>query len=254
MRKHRTINIKFPNKNGDMLSGKLEMPIDENPIAFGVFMHCFTCTKEFFAPTRVSKALADRGIAMLRFDFAGLGASQGDFSETTFITNVNDVLSAAEMLSNDYDAPSLLIGHSMGGANALAATRFLPDIKAVATIGSPSDPRHVLRYFKEHEKLFELNGFIEIIVAGRKYTLNKSFIEDMKKQDVGRDTRDFSGAVFVFQSPNDDMVSYDNAKKIYERATEPKLLIDMDDASHMLDKKSDADKIADILCNWIEAN
>lgn len=252
MRQHKTIRVTFPNQNGDILSGRLEMPLEKEPTHFGVFSHCFTCSKEFFAPTKVCKALADRGIAMLRFDFTGLGDSAGDFADSSFSTNIGDVVAASEFLVSEYGAPaSLLIGHSFGGTTSLAATRLLPEVKTVATIGSPQDPSHVLRHFEEHQELFERNGFIEIVVAGREYTLKKSFLEDLDSHDVAQDTADFDGAVFVFQSPVDDMVRWQNAETIYNRASDPRFLIRMEGVSHMLDKQDDAQNVAEILTDWI---
>lgn len=252
MQKHKTIAVKFKNKDGFRLSGKLEIPTEVKIRHFGIFSHCFTCSKEFFAPTRVSKALADMGIAMLRFDFMGLGDSEGDFANTTFSGNIADIMSAFDFLSSNYKKPEILVGHSMGGANMLAVANKLDNIKLVATIGSPSDPAHVLKYFNDHKKFFEKNGKIKINIAGRNYILKKSFLDDMEKCNVAIDTKEFNnGATFVFQSPDDDMVSYDNAKMIYKRATEPKFLIRMEGKSHMLDDVKDANKVADTISNWL---
>lgn len=253
MRQHKTIRVTFPNQNGDMIAGRLEMPIDEQPTHIGLFSHCFTCSKEFFAPTKVSKALADRGIAMMRFDFTGLGDSEGDFSSSSFSTNIGDLCAGAQFLEDEYGiAPSLLIGHSFGGTTSLAATQHLPAVEAVATIGSPQDPSHVMRHFEQHQQLLERDGFIEIEVAGRKYTLKKSFMDDLGSHDVEKNTRDFDGAVFVFQSPEDDMVDWKNAEVIYERASDPRFLIRMDGVSHMLDRPEEAAMVAYVLSSWLQ--
>ena len=253
MRQHKTVPVTFPNRNGDPLAGRLELPLDREISHFGLFMHCFTCSKEFFAPSKTCKALADRGVAMLRFDFTGLGESGGSFSDSTFSTSLGDVLSAADFLRTQYQAPSLLVGHSMGGAAALAATRELgAAIQAVATIGSPRDPAHVLRHFEDHQQLLETDGKVELVVAGRQYFLKKEFFSDMASHDVAQDTRDFGGAVFVFHAPEDDMVDFSNAKVIYDRASGPRFLISMDGATHMLDKPEDAALVADILSSWLQ--
>lgn len=253
MRQHKTVPVKFPNRNGDLLAGRLELPTDREATHFGLFMHCFTCSKEFFAPSKTCKALADRGIAMLRFDFTGLGESGGSFSDSTFSTSLGDVLSAADFLRRQYQAPALLVGHSMGGAAALAATRELGGgIKAVATIGSPRDPAHVLRHFEDHQQLLETDGKVELVVAGRQYFLKKDFFSDMASHDVAQDTRDFGGAVFVFHAPEDDMVYFSDAKVIYDRASGPRFLISMDGATHMLDKPEDAALVADVLSGWLQ--
>ncbi len=251
MRQYKTVPVSFPNMGGDRLSGRLELPVEGKPTHFGIFAHCFTCGKDFFAPSKVSKALAAHGVAMLRFDFTGLGESKGSFADSTFSTSLGDILSAAKFLRNNYAAPSLLVGHSMGGAAALAASSDLDDIEAVAVIGSPCDPAHVLRHFKDHEQMIERAGAIELNVAGREYVLKKSFFDDLDNHDVEQDTRNFGGAVFVFHAPDDDMVSFKKAETIYERFGTG-FLIRMEGASHMLDQREDAAKIADILAGWLQ--
>ena len=242
----------FIGADGQHLSGRLDLP--DGPVSsYALFAHCFTCTKNSLAAVRVSKALTALGYGVLRFDFTGLGESGGSFSDSTFSTSLDDVLSAADFLRTQYQAPALLVGHSMGGAAALAATRELGSgIKAVATIGSPRDPAHVLRHFEDHQQLLETDGKVELVVAGRQYFLKKDFFSDMASHDVAQDTRDFGGAVFVFHAPEDDMVDFSNAKVIYDRASGPRFLISMDGATHMLDKPEDAALVADILSGWLQ--
>ena len=176
MRDFKTISIDVENTRDAVLSAKLEMPADEKPHGFAIFSNCFTCEKEFFAPKRVARALAAKGIATARFDFTGLGKSTGRFSDTNFTTNVEDIQTIAAKIKADYGADiDLLIGHSFGGAASIGAAVSFPTLKAVATIGSPKDPRHVMRHFEEHAQIFERDGMVEITVAGRTYILKKQF-------------------------------------------------------------------------------
>jgi len=245
----------FDNGRGDLLSGRMELPKDQAPLTFGIFANCFTCAKEFFAPTKVSRALAEQGIAMLRFDFTGLGKSEGFFPDTNFSTKIEDLKAASKAIYNEFGkTPELLVGHSLGGAAALAATAHLPDIKTAATIGSPRGPGHVLRHFEEHQQIMEQEGKIEITVADRKYILKKQFLEDLDLHNLKENTQNFKGAIFVFHAPDDDMVAFENAQTIFDRATEPRFLHQMDGAGHMIEKQQDTDFIAQTLANWIEKN
>lgn len=252
--KRKTIIFDFTNDRGNTLSGRLELPKDGDPVAYGVFANCFTCMKEFFAPTRVCRGLAERGIAMLRFDFTGLGESEGSFTDGNFGTNISDILSASSALEKGFgQSPMLLIGHSLGGAAALAASAELPSLKAVATIGSPKDPNHVLRHFQDQDQLIEHDDVIELKVADRTYLLKKQFLDNLSAHDVAQNTADFGGASFVFQAPKDDMVKAINAQEIYDRAVEPKFLHMMgDDVGHMLDRPQDTEYVAETLSVWLK--
>lgn len=255
MKNYKTISYDLENDRGDTLSARLEMPADEKPHAFGIFSNCFTCEKEFFAPKRVCRALAERGIAMVRFDFTGLGESGGDFSDTNFTTNLLDIKSIAAKIKQDFNTDvSLLIGHSFGGAASLGFAHNNPSIRAVATLGSPKDPRHVMRHFEENAQVFEKNGMVEISVAGRKYILKKQFSDDVKSHDIEQKTRELKAALFVFHDPQDEMVKYQNAIDIYERATAEKYLITIEDSGHMLPNLKDAQYMANILANWMINN
>ncbi len=250
--KRKTEIFNFDNGRGDILSGRMELPRDAEPTHFGIFANCFTCAKEFFAPTRTSRALAERGIAMLRFDFTGLGESEGTFSDTNFTTKIQDICAAAKAIKEKYGHDvSLVIGHSLGGAAAIASTAHLPSAKAVATIGAPRDPDHVMRHFREKEQVLERDGQIEIDVAGRKYILKQHFMDDLSMHHVAKDTADFEGGVFVFHAPEDDMVVFENAKIIYERANEPKFFYEMPGAGHMFEDPVRIGEIADALTNFL---
>ena len=252
MKNYKTISIDVENSQGAILSARLEMPADEKPRAFGIFSNCFTCEKEFFAPKRVCRALAGRGIAMVRFDFMGLGKSTGDFSDTNFTTNIDDIMTIAKKIKADYGADiDLLIGHSFGGAASIGASGQFPSLKALATLGSPKDPRHVMRHFEENAQILERDGMVEITVAGRTYCLKKQFSEDVKAHDIETETRNLKAALFVFHDPLDEMVAWQNALDIYERGSGEKYLVELKDAGHMLNNKADAEYMADILSNYL---
>lgn len=249
---YQTENFDLDNGNGEMLSARLELPTNGDIKAYGIFANCFTCEKEFFAPKRVSRALAARGIGMVRFDFTGLGKSEGDFSDSNFSTHIRDLGAIADKLKAEFgQGPSLLVGHSFGGPAALALTETIDSIRAVATIGAPKDPRHVMRHFEEHQQILEREGMIEINVAGRKYTLKKQFAEDVKSFDVESQTRAFKGGIFVFHDPEDDMVRYQNAKEIFDRAGGAAWLVTLKDAGHMLGDIKQTKYVGDLLADWL---
>ncbi len=255
MKKYKTISFDLENDRGHIISAYLEMPADEKPRSFGIFSNCFTCEKEFFAPKRVSRAMAERGIAMVRFDFTGLGKSGGNFSDTNFTTNILDIKSVADKIKEEYDQDiSLLIGHSFGGAASIGFAHQRPSVKAVATLGSPKDPRHVMRHFEENAQVMEKDGQIEISVAGRTYILKKQFIQDVKSHDIEQITRKLKCAVFVFHDPDDEMVTYQNALDIYDRARAEKYLITIQGSGHMLPEIKDAEYMANILSSWMINN
>lgn len=255
MKNYKTISFDLENDRGYILSAMLEMPADEKPRAFGIFSNCFTCEKEFFAPKRVSRALAERGIAMVRFDFTGLGKSGGDFSDTNFTTNILDIKSIADKIRADFGQDvSLLVGHSFGGAASLGFAHDRPSVRAVATLGSPKDPRHVMRHFEDNAQILMKDGKVEITVAGRKYILKKQFTEDVKSHDIEQKTRDLNAALFVFHDPKDEMVTYQNAIDIYDRGSAEKYLVTIEDSGHMLPNLKDAQYMANILANWMINN
>ena len=252
MKHYKTISIDVENTRGAVLSARLEMPADENPKAFGIFSNCFTCEKEFFAPKRVSRALASRGLAMARFDFMGLGKSGGDFSDTNFTTNIEDIQTIAKKIKADYGADiDLLIGHSFGGAASIGAAASFPHLKALATLGSPKNPRHVMRHFEDNAQILERDGMVEITVAGRTYILKKQFVEDVKSHDIEDETRNLNAALFVFHDPLDEMVAWQNALDIYARGSGEKYLVEIKDSGHMLPNASDAEYMADILAGYV---
>ena len=249
-----TRNFDLDNGRGDTLSARLEYPTEHPPVGFAIFANCFTCEKEFFAPKRITRALAEQSIAAVRFDFTGLGESGGDFSQTNFTTNLQDMRAVAEKIKAEFGLyPELLLGHSFGGAAAIGLAAILGNdtIKTVATIGAPKDPRHVMRHFEEHQQILKRDGMIEITVANRTYTLRQQFADDVKSHDIESKTRAFTGGLFVFHDPKDDMVKFENAVEIFDRGGGPSYLIRMDGAGHMLSNTKATSYVADTLTDWI---
>jgi len=239
----------FRNTAGQTLSGRLELPV-ATPRAFVVFAHCFTCTSKVKAATRISRALCDLGMAVLRFDFTGLGDSEGDFANTDFSSNVADLVAAARSLEQTHDAPQLLIGHSLGGAAVLMAAERLPAVKAVATIGAPSDPAHVTHLLSQHLDRIEEHGEATIQLGGRPFTIKRQFIEDLQSQSLAQRVGQLGRPLLIFHAPGDQIVGIDNAREIFEAARHPKSFVSLDDADHLVTRGDDARFIADTLAGW----
>ncbi len=241
----------FANKKGEVLSGRLELPTVP-PRAFALFAHCFTCSKDFVAATVIAKTLAESGIGVLRFDFTGLGGSGGDFSNTNFSSNVEDLISACNHLSREYEAPQLLIGHSLGGAAVLKAATQMDSVKAVVTIAAPSDVRHLTRLFEDKMETMEKEGQVNIKLGGRSFTIKKQFLDDISHTDILGCLKDFRKALLVMHAPHDTSVSIDHAAKIFQAAKHPKSFISLDNADHLLSKRSDARYAARVCAAWLD--
>ncbi len=238
--------IEFENDAGETLSARLEVPASA-PRAHALFAHCFTCSKNVAAAVRISRELCARGIAVLRFDFTGLGESEGDFAETSFSSNVRDLVAAAAWLRENGGAPEILVGHSLGGAAVLAATNEIPEVRAVATIGAPSDPGHLQHLFDADTEEIERTGRASVTIAGRPFQVSREFLEDIAEQKLEPRLRELSRALFIFHSPDDDVVSIDHARRIYSAAKHPKSFISLDGADHLLTRAADAEYVAESL-------
>jgi putative redox protein len=241
--------LEFPGSRGARLAARLELPEGE-PTAYALFAHCFACSKESFAATRISAALAERGIAVLRFDFTGLGGSDGDFASTDFSSNVGDLIAAAEFLRSTRRAPRLLIGHSLGGAAVLAAARAIPEATAVATIGAPFEPAHVKRLLAPAVAEIEAAGEAEVVLAGRKFRIRKEFLDDIASQQSREAIAGLRKALLILHAPRDAMVSIDEAGRIFQAARHPKSFVSLDDADHLLTRRDDAAYVAAVLAAW----
>jgi uncharacterized OsmC-like protein/alpha/beta superfamily hydrolase len=246
----RTIRCHFPNAQGLSLSASLDLPLGINPRAYAIFAHCFTCGKNLRGERNISLALTQAGIAVLRFDFAGVGESEGEFYDTNFSTNVSDIQAAADFLAEQHEAPSLLVGHSLGGAAALLAGKSLPSVQAIATIGAPSQPAHVKHLFAAIEKRVREEGEGQILIGGKTITIRKHFLEDIEGLDLHEEIHALRKSLLVMHSPQDQIVGIDNAREIYKAAFHPKSFLTIDEADHLLLKKADALYAGQMIASW----
>ncbi|MER5917203.1 alpha/beta fold hydrolase [Streptomyces sp. NPDC001982] len=245
----RTTVVAFPGAHGQSLAGRLEQPPGDVS-AYALFAHCFTCSKDSAATVRIARALAERGVAALRFDFTGLGESGGEFSQTNFTSTVDDLVSAADYLRGSHQAPALLIGHSLGGAAAIAAAERIPEVQAVATIGAPADPWHVQHLLAPIRDRIASDGEAELSLGGRTFLIREQFLEDLAEQPQQRRIRELGCPLLVMHSPQDEVVGIGNASDIYKRALHPKSFVSLDGADHMLTRQDDAAYAAGILAQW----
>lgn len=241
--------VRFPGSLGAELDARLDMPALP-PRAFALFAHCFTCSKESKAATYVSLALAEQGIAVLRFDFTGLGGSGGDFADTGFSSNVADLIAATDWLRENHGAPAILIGHSLGGAAVLAAAGRIPEVRAVATIAAPYEPAHVKGLLKSSVEEIAATGEAEVELAGRRFRIRRDFLEDLESQSQRQAIAALRRPLLVMHSPVDDTVAIDNATGIFTAAKHPKSFVSLDTADHLLTRREDARYAAAVLAAW----
>ncbi|MDH3218348.1 MAG: bifunctional alpha/beta hydrolase/OsmC family protein [Gammaproteobacteria bacterium] len=245
------IRLGFENSTGETLVGLLELPDRMDQVSsFALFAHCFTCGKDIAAASRISRALAARGIAVLRFDFTGLGSSDGDFANTNFSSNVDDLLCAAKALEARYQAPQILIGHSLGGAAVLSAASRIESVRAVVTIGAPATAEHVAHLFRDKEADIRQQGEAVVELAGREFSIKSQFLEDIERYSSTAKIRDLDAALLVFHSPLDTIVPIDEAARIYQAARHPKSFISLDRADHLLSKAADAEYVGSTIASW----
>ena len=241
--------FQFTGSEGQQLAATLDMP-EREPIAYALFAHCFTCGKDVLAAKRIAVALAAKGIAVLRFDFTGLGSSEGDFANSTFSSNVADLVRAADHLRETRGAPAILIGHSLGGAAVLAAAGQIPDAKAVVTIAAPSDPAHVTNFFKDKIDDIRKQGKVEVSLAGRPFTIKREFLDDIAEHGLMAHVEKLHKALLIMHSPTDDTVGIENATKIFVTAKHPKSFVSLSGADHLLMHKGDAAYVAEMIAAW----
>lgn len=244
--------VQFTNDEGETLAAILETPENSETRACALFAHCFTCSKDLRAVRAISKGLADEGIAVLRFDFTGLGESQGDFADSNFSSNVSDIVSAGRFLSEQQSGPSILIGHSLGGAAVLRAAEQLDSVKAVATIGAPADPEHVTHLLSSSEQEIEESGEAEVTLAGRKFKFKKQFLDDLRDGSIEGCVRGLDRALMIFHSPVDEIVPVENAAILFKLARHPRSFVSLDNADHLLTKTRDAEYVARVLAAWAD--
>ncbi|MEP3049648.1 MAG: bifunctional alpha/beta hydrolase/OsmC family protein [Roseibium sp.] len=246
---NRPLKLEFDGAHGAKLAARLDLPAGKIK-AFALFAHCFTCSKDIPAARHIAGALSAEGIAVLRFDFTGLGGSGGDFSSTGFSSNLEDLKLAADFLRQNYDAPQLLIGHSLGGAAILSVAADIPEARAVVTLGAPSDATHVVHNFAEAVSDIREQGAVEVSLAGRPFTIRREFIEDLEKQSVLNSAARLGKALLVMHGPLDETVGVDNATNIFVAAKHPKSFVSLDKADHLLTGKGDAEYAARVIACW----
>ncbi|MEX2627653.1 MAG: alpha/beta fold hydrolase [Ilumatobacteraceae bacterium] len=243
--------ISFPGSRGADLAARLDLPAGP-PRAFALVAHCFTCSADLSALRRLASGLTERGIGVLRFDFTGLGSSEGEFANTDFTSDVGDLVAAADWLREHHRAPQLLIGHSLGGAAVVVAAERVPEVRAVATIGAPSDTEHLLGWFSESLDEIERVGRAEIDLAGRSFMINADFVADLRRHVVTDRAAELDAALLVLHSPIDQSVSVDHAARLYEAARHPKSFVGLDGADHLLSDPTDAAFAASMIAAWAE--
>lgn len=246
----RSGKITFHNKEGHRLAAQIDFPVTGKPSHFAIFAHCFTCNKNLNAVRSISRALTQNQMAVLRFDFTGLGDSEGEFEETNFSSNVEDLISAAEYLKNNYQAPELLVGHSLGGAAVLFAANKIESVMALASIGAPSHPEHVQKLMSEKIEKIDKVGSAEVNIGGRPFRIKKQFLEDIRNTDYSFSKIRKHPSLLVMHSPQDVVVEIENARQIYERANHPKSFITLDGADHLLSNKDDAQYAGEVISKW----
>jgi putative redox protein len=240
----------FENKEGHSLVGRLELPANQHPHNFAIFAHCFTCNKNLAAVRNIGKALTSNGFGVLRFDFTGLGESEGDFGDTNFSGNVEDLIAASDYLNDNYSAPTLLIGHSLGGAAAIYAAAQVNSIKAVATVGAPSNPKHVQRLLQSSVDEIKKNGKAIVNLSGRDFTIKKQFLDDLERKTLTETVKNLRKPILIMHSPQDSTVSIKNAEEIYRAAHHPKSFISLDGADHLLMNKKDSIYVGEVISGW----
>jgi uncharacterized OsmC-like protein/fermentation-respiration switch protein FrsA (DUF1100 family) len=244
-----TERFQFTGEGGHQLAATLDLP-EHEPLAYALFAHCFTCGKDGLAAKRIAVALAANGIAVLRFDFTGLGSSEGDFANATFSSNVADLIHAADHLREGRRAPSILIGHSLGGAAILAAAEKIPEAKAVVTIAAPSDPAHVTGLFKDQIDDIRAQGRVEVSLAGRLFPITREFLDDIAQHELMAHVANLHKSLLIMHAPTDDTVGIDNATRIFVAAKHPKSFVSLAGADHLLSERRDSLYVADVIAAW----
>jgi putative redox protein len=242
--------LKFPGSLGHQLGAQLDLPEEGEPRAYALFAHCFTCTKDLKAVYHIDQALTSEGIAVFRFDFTGLGESEGDFTETDFTSNVGDLVAAARHMEQTLEAPKVLIGHSLGGAAVLKAALEIPSCRAVATIAAPAEPGQLSRRLVGRKEEAERSGEAVLRLGGRTFRIRKEFFDDLEEGRMEQTIRALERALLIFHSPLDDVVGIGNAAKIFASARHPKSFISLDRADHLLSDEADARYVGTMVATW----
>jgi uncharacterized OsmC-like protein/esterase/lipase len=240
----------FENRKKLKLAANLYVPLDQAPRFYALFAHCFTCTKNFSAVTQICTALSQQGIAVMSFDFTGLGRSEGEFQDSSFSANISDLSDAAAFLAEHYQAPKLLVGHSLGGAAVIYAAAQLESIEAIATIAAPAYPAHVKNLFQDKIEEIEANGSGKVNIGGRPFRINKAFIDDLEQKPMESFLKNLKKSILIFHSPQDTIVAISNAAALYQAAFHPKSFISLDGADHLLSNPIDSQYIGEVIATW----
>lgn len=242
--------LSFQNQKGLRLAANLYLPLDKAPKFYALFAHCFTCTKNFSAVTQICSSLSQQGIAVLSFDFTGLGRSEGEFQDSSFSANISDLSDAAAFLEKNYEAPKMLVGHSLGGAAVLYAAVQLDSVQAVVTIAAPAFPTHVKHLFEDDLEEVEKNGTAKVNIGGRSFRINKSFLDDLEQKPLTSFLKNLKKSLLILHSPQDQIVGIENAAEIYGAAFHPKSFISLDGADHLLSNAADSQYIGEVIASW----
>ncbi len=243
--------LKIENNKGILLNTSIDLPIDKKPLAYAIFAHCFTCNSNLNAVRNISLRLTEKGFAVVRFDFTGLGRSEGEFADSHFVSNINDLEDVNKYISENYEAPQLIVGHSLGGSAAIVAAANLPNIKAVATIGSPSSPKHTAKHFEAQADAIDTDE-VEVNIAGRPFNINQNFIDNFKSIDVPEIVKTLKKPILIMHAPFDGVVSIENAHEIYHNAFHPKSFVSLDNADHLLSKQKDSQYVGTLIASWAQ--
>ena len=245
--------LKIVNKKGHELSASLELPANQNPSHFAIFAHCFSCSSSFSAVRNISRVLTNHGFGVLRFDFTGLGRSEGEFAESHFSANVEDLISVNDFLTENYKAPSFLVGHSLGGAAVIVAASKLTTVKAVATVGAPATVDHVTHLFSHTAEEVTEKGKIKVDIGGRPFEINDAFISDFGKTNLPEITKNLKKPILIMHAPFDKIVGIENAQQLYENAIHPKSFISLNDADHLLSDQQHSQYTGNMIGQWVKA-
>ena len=248
----KTIKLKIPNRKGNTLNAFLELPANQKPNYFAIFAHCFTCSSSLSAVKNISRSLAKEGFGVLRFDFTGLGRSEGEFSDSHFSANVEDLIDVHEFLKASYGTPTLLVGHSLGGAAVLVAASQLEDIKGVATIGAPATVSHVKHLFSHEDHEVPSKGNVQVNIGGRPFDINKDFIENFDKTDLPAIVKNLRKPLLILHAPFDKIVGIENAQQLYTSAHHPKSFVTLDNADHLLMNANDSIYVGNVIGTWAQ--
>jgi putative redox protein len=247
-----TVRLEIENRKGLKLQAYLELPANQKPNQFAIFAHCFSCNSNFNAVKNISRSLSNHGFGVLRFDFTGLGRSEGDFAESHFSANVEDLLDVSTFLEENYKSPSLLVGHSLGGAAVIVAASKLENVKAVATVGAPANVSHVTHLFSHAIDDVPEKGDVEVKIGGRPFKINQEFVNDFHKTDLPKIIKNLRKPILVMHAPFDKVVGIENAHEIYHNAIHPKSFVSLDNADHLLSKPSDSVYVGNMIGTWVE--